>query len=124
MVISTVHSAKGLEWPVVHLPHLVDGAFPSDMALRDRRPGWKRSGASSTWPSPGPVTSSRCTPRCACPTTATAADDRHSLAPGQPVPDDEVLGTLDVEELTSARPPAPASVGRAVVGVDLDDLWR
>ncbi|HEX5187968.1 MAG TPA: ATP-dependent helicase, partial [Streptosporangiaceae bacterium] len=30
LVISTVHSAKGLEWPVVHLPHLVDGAVPSD----------------------------------------------------------------------------------------------
>ena len=28
-----MHSAKGLEWPVVHLPHLVDGAVPSDMAL-------------------------------------------------------------------------------------------
>jgi DNA helicase-2/ATP-dependent DNA helicase PcrA len=33
LIISTVHSAKGLEWPVVHLPHLVDGAVPSDMAL-------------------------------------------------------------------------------------------
>jgi DNA helicase-2/ATP-dependent DNA helicase PcrA len=33
LVISTIHSAKGLEWPVVHLPHLVDGAMPSDMAL-------------------------------------------------------------------------------------------
>ena len=33
VVISTVHSAKGLEWPVVHLPQLVDGAVPSDMAL-------------------------------------------------------------------------------------------
>jgi DNA helicase-2/ATP-dependent DNA helicase PcrA len=33
LVISTVHSAKGLEWPVVHLPHLVDGAVPSDMSL-------------------------------------------------------------------------------------------
>ncbi|HYA69472.1 MAG TPA: ATP-dependent helicase, partial [Acidimicrobiales bacterium] len=33
VVISTVHSAKGLEWPIVHLPHLVDGAMPSDMAL-------------------------------------------------------------------------------------------
>ena len=36
LVISTVHSAKGLEWPVVHLPHLVDGAVPSDMALTSR----------------------------------------------------------------------------------------
>jgi DNA helicase-2/ATP-dependent DNA helicase PcrA len=33
LVISTIHSAKGLEWPVVHLPHLIDGAMPSDMAL-------------------------------------------------------------------------------------------
>ena len=33
LVLSTVHSAKGLEWPVVHLPQLVDGAVPSDMAL-------------------------------------------------------------------------------------------
>lgn len=33
LVISTMHSAKGLEWPAVHLPQLVDGAVPSDMAL-------------------------------------------------------------------------------------------
>jgi DNA helicase II / ATP-dependent DNA helicase PcrA len=33
LVLSTIHSAKGLEWPVVHLLHLVDGAVPSDMAL-------------------------------------------------------------------------------------------
>jgi DNA helicase II / ATP-dependent DNA helicase PcrA len=33
LVISTVHSAKGLEWPVVHLPQLADGAVPSDMSL-------------------------------------------------------------------------------------------
>jgi DNA helicase-2/ATP-dependent DNA helicase PcrA len=33
LVISTIHSAKGLEWPAVHLPQLVDGAVPSDMAL-------------------------------------------------------------------------------------------
>jgi DNA helicase-2/ATP-dependent DNA helicase PcrA len=33
LVLSTIHSAKGLEWPVVHLPQLVDGAVPSDMAL-------------------------------------------------------------------------------------------
>ena len=28
-----MHSAKGLEWPHVHVLHAVDGAFPSDMAL-------------------------------------------------------------------------------------------
>ena len=34
VVVSTVHAAKGLEWRAVHLVHLVEGAFPVDMALR------------------------------------------------------------------------------------------
>jgi ATP-dependent DNA helicase UvrD/PcrA len=33
LVISTVHSAKGLEWTVVHVLNATDGNFPSDMAL-------------------------------------------------------------------------------------------
>ena len=33
LVLSTVHSAKGLEWDAVHLLRAADGAFPSDMAL-------------------------------------------------------------------------------------------
>lgn len=33
LVLSTVHSAKGLEWDVVHMLHCADGNFPSDMAL-------------------------------------------------------------------------------------------
>jgi len=33
LVISTVHSAKGLEWEVVHVLNASDGNFPSDMAL-------------------------------------------------------------------------------------------
>lgn len=36
LVISTIHSAKGLEWDVVHLIHASDGNIPSDMALSDR----------------------------------------------------------------------------------------
>jgi DNA helicase-2/ATP-dependent DNA helicase PcrA len=32
LTLSTVHSAKGGEWEVVHLIHAADGAFPSDMA--------------------------------------------------------------------------------------------
>jgi DNA helicase-2/ATP-dependent DNA helicase PcrA len=36
LVISTVHSAKGLEWDVVHVIHAADGNIPSDMALTDR----------------------------------------------------------------------------------------
>jgi ATP-dependent DNA helicase UvrD/PcrA len=33
LVLSTIHSAKGLEWDLAHLIHLSDGNLPSDMAL-------------------------------------------------------------------------------------------
>lgn len=36
LVLSTIHSAKGLEWDVVHLIHAADGNIPSDMALSER----------------------------------------------------------------------------------------
>ncbi|MGH9054835.1 MAG: 3'-5' exonuclease, partial [Acidimicrobiales bacterium] len=36
LVLSTVHSAKGGEWRVVHLIHASDGNFPSDMATGSR----------------------------------------------------------------------------------------
>jgi DNA helicase-2/ATP-dependent DNA helicase PcrA len=35
LVLSTIHSAKGLEWEVVHLIHAADGMIPSDMSTRD-----------------------------------------------------------------------------------------
>jgi DNA helicase-2/ATP-dependent DNA helicase PcrA len=36
VVLSTVHSAKGLEFDAVHVIHAADGNFPSDMALGSR----------------------------------------------------------------------------------------
>ncbi len=33
LVLSTVHSAKGLEFDAVHVIHAADGNFPADMAL-------------------------------------------------------------------------------------------
>lgn len=35
LVLSTVHSAKGLEWKAVFIMHLLDGLFPSARALKD-----------------------------------------------------------------------------------------
>jgi DNA helicase-2/ATP-dependent DNA helicase PcrA len=35
LILSTIHSAKGLEWDVVHVLHAADGNIPSDMALGD-----------------------------------------------------------------------------------------
>jgi DNA helicase-2/ATP-dependent DNA helicase PcrA len=36
LILSTVHSAKGGEWDVVHLIHAADGMIPSDMATGDK----------------------------------------------------------------------------------------
>ena len=36
LILSTVHSAKGGEWRVVHMIHAADGMFPSDMATGTR----------------------------------------------------------------------------------------
>jgi DNA helicase-2/ATP-dependent DNA helicase PcrA len=32
LILSTIHSAKGCEWDVVHIIHVADGMIPSDMA--------------------------------------------------------------------------------------------
>ena len=37
VTLSTVHQAKGMEWPVVVLPWLTDGMFPSAKALEEGR---------------------------------------------------------------------------------------
>src|SRR4030095_12276400 len=35
LILSTIHSAKGLEWDAVYVIHASDGFIPSDMALTD-----------------------------------------------------------------------------------------
>ena len=35
LILSTIHSAKGCEWTVVHIIHAADGMIPSDMAVED-----------------------------------------------------------------------------------------
>ena len=32
LILSTIHSAKGLEWDAVYVLHAADGCIPSDMA--------------------------------------------------------------------------------------------
>ncbi len=36
VTLSTVHQAKGLEWPVVLIPWLADGRFPTDLAMNTK----------------------------------------------------------------------------------------
>jgi len=33
VILSTIHQAKGLEWPIVFIPWLADGRFPTDLAI-------------------------------------------------------------------------------------------
>ena len=50
LVLSTIHSAKGLEWDSVYVIHAADGNIPSDMATGTPEKS-RRSGDCSMWPS-------------------------------------------------------------------------
>jgi len=122
LVISTVHSAKGLEWSAVHLPHLVDGAFPSDMALtspaglaEERRLFYvaaTRARDQLTLYAP-----------LRMPHQRRGRDDRHSLAPASRFLDVAALATLDTQQQVPARSPVPSGLATQAIAVDLDALW-
>ena len=97
LVISTIHSAKGLEWSHVHVPHVVDGAIPIDMALstpegleEERRLFYVA------------VTRARDELHLYAPLRMPhhrfARNDRHSFAPLSRFLDDDVRAALDIIE--------------------------
>ena len=123
LTLSTVHSAKGLEWDSVHVIGLVDGAFPSDMALatdtglvEEQRLFY--------------VALTRARDQLALytplrmPHQRYSGSDRHSLAPASRFVTDEALATVDI---TEAAPPSPRprrTLTTARVSLPtLDDLW-
>ena len=110
LVISTVHSAKGLEWPVVHLPHLVDGAVPSDMALSS--PGRAGRGAAAVLrrghPGPRPAVPVR----AAAPAPPPAGQRRPAqLRPAEPVPRRPGAGRVRLRAGRAAAAAAPPHRG-------------
>jgi DNA helicase-2/ATP-dependent DNA helicase PcrA len=121
VVISTIHSAKGLEWPIVHLPHMVDGAIPSDMALKsldgldeERRLLYVA------------VTRARDELHLYAPLRMPhhrgASDDRHSLAPLSRFIDETVQSTLEIVEESPRGFKVAGSSAEKVI-VNLDALW-
>jgi DNA helicase-2/ATP-dependent DNA helicase PcrA len=121
-VISTIHSAKGLEWSVVHVPHVVDGAIPIDMALRtpegldeERRLFYVA------------VTRARDELHLYAPLRMPhhrfAQDDRHSFTPLSRFLTDEVQAVLDVIDEKPRQMNVQALAARPLV-VDLDLLWK
>jgi DNA helicase II / ATP-dependent DNA helicase PcrA len=124
LTLSTVHSAKGLEWARVHVMHAVDGAFPSDMALStdDGLDEEQRLFYVA-------VTRARdelhvYTP-LRMPHHRRGRDDRHSYAPASRFLTDDVLATAEIVQ--TARP-APAFAGAldtpSVAAPVLDPLFE
>ncbi len=140
VVISTVHSAKGLEWLAVHLPHLVDGAFPSDMALTSAAGLAEERRLFYVAATRARDQLNLYTP-LRMPHHRRARNDRHSFAPASRFLDGDLLATVEIAEQVPARltagrgagtagledvpagAPAPA-VCVAALAADLDALWR
>ena len=121
VVISTIHSAKGLEWPIVHIPQVTDGSIPIDMALgsptgldEERRLFYVA------------VTRARdelhlYTP-LRMPHHRRAKDDRHSYAAVSRFIDPNVLAALKVVDEAAERAPVKAGAQTKIV-VNVDALW-
>ncbi len=125
VVISTVHSAKGLEWDVVHVLGVVDGAFPSDMAVgsaegieEERRLFYVA------------VTRARRELALYAPLRfhhrPRGRDDRHSYAPLSRFLSDGVRSCLTEVQPPPRRVEVPVAAVSAVgarVAAELDSLW-
>lgn len=113
LTLSTVHSAKGLEWPTVHVIHAVDGAFPSDMALSS--PDGVAEEQRVFY-----VAVTRAQDRLRVytplrmPHHRRGRDDRHSYAPQSRFLSDDAVAVMDVQQRPSA-----VGVG-AATAVDLE----
>lgn len=128
LVLSTVHSAKGLEWDVVHLLHVTEGSFPSDMGvstvegLDEERRLFHVA-----------LTRARDTLHLYAPLRyhhhPRARDDRHSWAQRSRFLDGAALACCDRTEAQPGVAAGPAlGVGSATapaarVAADLDALW-
>ena len=123
-MLSTVHSAKGLEWDTVHLIHAVDGAFPSDMALST--PAGLVEEQRLFY-----VAVTRARDQLAIytplrmPHHRHARDDKHSFAPASRFLDERVTATMEICEqgTTQSAQRRPAPTTSRVSLPALDDLW-
>jgi DNA helicase II / ATP-dependent DNA helicase PcrA len=122
LTLSTVHSAKGLEWPAVHVIHAVDGAFPSDLALgADDGLAEQRLFYVALTRARDQLTVY--TP-LRMPHHRHARDDRHSLAPQSRFLTAAAVATMDVHEpARSPAHPVRAAPAAAVQVPTLDDLF-
>ena len=127
LVLSTVHSAKGLEWDAVHLLHVTEGSFPSDLGastpdgLDEERRLFHVA-----------LTRARDTLHLYAPLRyhhhPRARDDRHSFAQRSRFLDAAALACCDRTGTEPEVEPAPALGGTSsaparTVAAELDALW-
>lgn len=123
LTLSTVHSAKGLEWPVVHVIHLVDGAFPADMALSQPAGLIEEQRLFYVAVTRAADELSLYAP-LRMPHHRHGRDDKHSFAPLSRFLDETAMAVIDLHDLTPPRQaPGPRVVRARVSLPTLDDLW-
>ncbi len=124
LTLSTVHSAKGLEWDCVHVIHVIDGAFPSDMALSNADGLGEEQRLFYVAATRARDELTIYTP-LRMPHHRRGQDDKHSYAPISRFLDDAALAMMDIRE---DRPPVPASRAQTsparIAMPTMDDLWR
>ncbi|HEY3090619.1 MAG TPA: ATP-dependent helicase [Jatrophihabitantaceae bacterium] len=122
LTLSTVHSAKGLEWDVVHVIGLVDGAFPSDMALNSRTGLVEEQRLFYV-----ALTRARTQLHLYVPqrmhVRRFGGSDRYCLAPDTRFLTDTALVTLDVHQAEAPAPSQRVLTTSRVAVPTLDDLW-
>ena len=127
LVLSTVHSAKGLEWNAVHLLHVTEGSFPSDLGVStsDGLDEERRLFHVA-------LTRARDALHLYAPLRyhhhPRARDDRHSFAQRSRFLDETALACCDRVGAAAGTGPVPALGGSATapartVAAELDALW-
>jgi ATP-dependent DNA helicase UvrD/PcrA len=125
LVLSTVHSAKGLEWDSVHLIHAIDGAFPSDMSLSNQAGLLEERRLFYVATTRARDDLSVYTP-LRMPHHRRGRDDKHSYAVASRFLDEDAVSTMDIVEDRPAAPAPRSPVMPMTPRVSLptlDELW-
>jgi DNA helicase-2/ATP-dependent DNA helicase PcrA len=125
LVLSTVHSAKGLEWDCVHVIHVIDGAFPSDMALSTDTGLTEEQRLFYVAATRARDELTIYTP-LRMPHHRRAHDDKHSYAAASRFLNDATLAAMEIRDdrPSHAAIRTPASTGARVALPALDELWK
>ncbi len=121
-MLSTVHSAKGLEWESVHVLNAIDGAFPSDMALAS-------DGGLLEEQRLFYVAATRAKDELAIytplrlPHRRRGLDDGHSFAAQSRFLSEEAVAVMDEVEVPRAQTPQLAARAGRIALPDLTDLF-